>query len=109
MKSDKNLLYIDAELRTFVLEVVRVLCPTRNCEYASTTCEDLAGQLSANASWNIATAGMSRDVALSRAEEGVRAKVDAAEWDFSRSEVAWVLNRSRGLMQMGDDGKAQIS
>ncbi|WOD14194.1 hypothetical protein [Paraburkholderia kirstenboschensis] len=62
-------------------------------------CEDLAGQFSAYASRKIATSGLSPDVALTRAEKGVRLKVDSGEWDFSQCEVAWVMKRTRQLLQ----------
>lgn len=61
-------------------------------------CEDLARQLSAYASRKIATSGLSPDVVLTRAERGVRLKVDAGEWDFSQREVAWVMKRTRQLL-----------
>ncbi|MDR5879425.1 hypothetical protein [Caballeronia sp. LZ032] len=57
------------------------------------TCEDLANQLYEYVSRKIATAGLSPDVALARAEKGVRLKVDAGEWGFSQAEVAWVMKR----------------
>jgi len=66
-------------------------------------CEDLASQLSAYVSRKIATAGLSRDVALTRAEKGVRLKVDAGEWDFSQGEVAWVMKRTRQLLLAASD------
>lgn len=66
-------------------------------------CEDLAGQLSAYASRKIACAGLSPPVALTRAEKGVRLKVDAGEWDFSQAEVAWVMNRIRQLLLAATD------
>ncbi|WP_342959546.1 hypothetical protein [Paraburkholderia azotifigens] len=61
-------------------------------------CEDLASQLSAYVSRKIASSGLSPDVALTRAEKGVRLKVDAGEWDFSQREVAWVMKRTRQLL-----------
>lgn len=61
-------------------------------------CEDLASQLSAYVSRKIDSSGLSPDVALTRAKKGVRLKVDAGEWDFSRAEVAWVMNRTRQLL-----------
>ncbi|MBJ9658616.1 hypothetical protein I5588_29275 [Burkholderia multivorans] len=67
-------------------------------------CEDLARQLSAYASRKIAGSGLSPDVALSRAEKGVRLKVDAGEWDFSQREVGWVMNRTRELLLAASDG-----
>jgi hypothetical protein len=66
-------------------------------------CEDLASQLSAYVSRKIAASGLSRDVALTRAEKGVRLKVDAGEWDFSRHEVAWVIKRTRELLLAATD------
>ena len=61
-------------------------------------CEDLASQLSAYVSRKIATSGLSPDVALAHAEKGVRLKVDAGEWDFSKREVAWIMKRTRELL-----------
>lgn len=66
-------------------------------------CEDLASQLSAYVSRKIAASGLSPDVALTRAEKGVRLKVDAGEWDFSRREVAWVIKRTRELLLAATD------
>ncbi len=66
-------------------------------------CEDLACQLSAYASRKIASAGLSPDVALTRAEKGVRLKVDGGEWDFSQHEVAWVMKRTRELLLGASD------
>lgn len=62
------------------------------------TCEDLAVQLCDYAARKSASTGMALDVALLRAEKGARAKVDSGEWEFSQSEVAWVLKRTRQLM-----------
>ncbi|MFP3549134.1 hypothetical protein SB861_00300 [Paraburkholderia sp. SIMBA_049] len=67
-------------------------------------CEDLAGQLSAYVSRKIAIAGLSPDVAVTRAEKGMRLKVDAGEWDFSQPEVAWVMKRTRQLLIAATDG-----
>jgi len=64
-------------------------------------CEDLASQLSAYISRKIASSGLAQDVALTRAEKGVRLKVDAGEWDFSQREVAWVMKRTRQLLLDG--------
>lgn len=66
-------------------------------------CEDLASQLSAYASRKVTTSGLSPDVALIRAERGVRLKVDAGRWDFSPREVAWVMKRTRQLLQGATD------
>ncbi|MCO1380733.1 hypothetical protein [Burkholderia multivorans] len=66
-------------------------------------CEDLAAQLSRYASRKIATSGLTTDVALSRAEKGVRLKVDAGEWDLSQREVAWVFERTRQLLLAATD------
>jgi hypothetical protein len=46
----------------------------------------------------IASSGLSPDVALTRAEKGVRLKVDDGEWDFSQREVTWVMERTRQLL-----------
>ena len=41
---------------------------------------------------------------VTRAEKGVRLKVDADEWDFSQAEVAWVVKRMHYLLQaVADD------
>ncbi|PRY05940.1 hypothetical protein B0G73_108192 [Paraburkholderia sp. BL25I1N1] len=66
-------------------------------------CEDLASQLSAYASRKIASSGLPLDVALTRAEKGVRVKVDAGEWDFSQRGVAWVMKRTRQLLAATND------
>lgn len=66
-------------------------------------CEDLASQLSAYASRKIASSGLSPDVALARAEKGVRLKVGTGEWDFSQPEVEWVMKRTRGLLLAATD------
>lgn len=68
------------------------------------TCEDLAAQLSAYVSRKIATSGLTEYVALSRAEKGMRLKVDAGEWDFSQREVAWVMKRTWQLLRGATDG-----
>jgi hypothetical protein len=67
-------------------------------------CEDLASQLSAYASRKIASSGLSPDVALARAEKGVRLKVGTGEWDFSQCEVTWVMKRTRQLLIAATDG-----
>jgi hypothetical protein len=64
-------------------------------------CEDLASQLSAYVSRKISSSGLSPDVALARAEKGMRLKVDAGEWDISRREVAWVTKRTEQLLLDG--------
>lgn len=61
-------------------------------------CEDLAFQLSAYVSRKVARSGLAPDVALTRAEKGLRLKVDAGEWDFSQREVAWVMKRARQML-----------
>jgi len=66
-------------------------------------CEDLAVQLAAYVSRKTNTAGLSRDVALTRAEKGARLKVDAGEWDISQREVDWVMNRTRELLMAATD------
>jgi hypothetical protein len=67
------------------------------------TCEDLAAQLAEYASRKIATSGLTPDVALRRAEKGVKLKVDAGEWEFSQREVAWVMKRTRELLPSSDE------
>ncbi|MDR6392577.1 hypothetical protein J2803_005216 [Paraburkholderia phenoliruptrix] len=66
-------------------------------------CEDLASQLSAYASRKMSSSGLSQDVALTRAEKGVRLKVDSGEWDFSQAEVAWVMKRTRQILLAATD------
>ncbi|CAE6853456.1 hypothetical protein [Paraburkholderia domus] len=66
-------------------------------------CEDLAGQLSGYVSRKINTSGLSPDVALTRAEKGLRLKVDLGEWDFSEAEVAWVIKRTQQQLAATDD------
>ncbi|MDN7908309.1 hypothetical protein QZM18_29935 [Burkholderia diffusa] len=66
-------------------------------------CEDLAAQLSEYASRKIATSGLMPDLALNRAEKGMRLKVDAGEWEFSQREVAWVIKRTRQLLLPATD------
>jgi len=67
-------------------------------------CEDLASQLSVYVSRKIASSGLAPDVALRRAERGMRLKVDAGEWDLSRLEVTWVMKRTRQLLRPATDG-----
>lgn len=57
-------------------------------------CEDLARQLSAYVSRKINSSRLSPNMALTRAEKGMRLKVDAGEWEFSPAEVAWVMKRT---------------
>lgn len=66
-------------------------------------CEDLARQLYAYVSRKIASWGLPPDVALTRAEKGVRLKVDAGNWDLSQAEVAWVMKRTRELVLAATD------
>lgn len=67
-------------------------------------CEDLAAQLSEYASRKIAGSGLTPDVAVSRAEKGMRLKVDSGEWELSQREVAWVIKRTRQLLlREGDE------
>lgn len=61
-------------------------------------CEDLATQLSEYALRKITTSGLLPDVALSRAEKGLRLKVNTGEWDFSQGEVDWVAKRTKQLL-----------
>ncbi|QGZ62391.1 hypothetical protein [Paraburkholderia acidisoli] len=69
-------------------------------------CEDLANQLSAYVLRKIAATGLPPDVALSRAERGMRLKIDAGEWDFSELEAAWVVKRTQRLLLAVPDNKA---
>ncbi|ORC47959.1 hypothetical protein B2G74_20040 [Burkholderia sp. A27] len=66
-------------------------------------CEDLASQLSAYVSRKVASSGLSPGVALTRADKGLRLKVDSGEWDLSQREVAWVMNRTRQLLLAATD------
>jgi hypothetical protein len=66
-------------------------------------CEDLASQLSAYVSRKMSSSGLSQDVALTRAEKGLRLKVDSGEWNFSQREVAWVMKRTRQLLLAATD------
>ncbi|MBN3761971.1 hypothetical protein [Burkholderia sp. Ac-20365] len=61
-------------------------------------CEDLAAQLSAYVLRKVATSGLSPDVALTRAEKGVRLKVGSGDWDVSQAEIAWVMKRAQELL-----------
>ncbi|RAS19387.1 hypothetical protein BX591_14351 [Paraburkholderia bryophila] len=61
-------------------------------------CEDLASQLAEYASRKMSASGLSLDDALGRVEKGLNAKVGAGQWDFSRAEIAWTLNRTRTLL-----------
>jgi len=72
-------------------------------------CKDLAGQLAGYASRKMSVPGPSLDDALQRVEKGLKAKVDGGQWDFSRAEIAWTLNRLRELLSatrndVGDSG-----
>jgi hypothetical protein len=61
-------------------------------------CEDLAGQLSEYALRKMSASGLSLDDALGRVEKGLKAKVSNGQWDFSRAEISWTLNRTRKLL-----------
>lgn len=72
-------------------------------------CENLAGQLAEYASRKMSASGLPLDDALERVEKGLKAKVDGGQWDFSRAEIAWTLNRLRKLLSatrndVGDSG-----
>ncbi|WP_322073796.1 hypothetical protein [Burkholderia cepacia] len=69
-------------------------------------CEDVAVQLSEYVRRKMADAGLSADVALSRAAKGSRLKVDSGKWDFSLPEFAWVTKRTEQLVQ-GDRNVTQ--
>lgn len=74
-------------------------------------CEDLAGQLAEYASRKMSASGLSLDDALERVEQGLKAKADGGQWDFSRAEIAWTLNRLRKLLSatrndIGDSGNS---
>jgi hypothetical protein len=53
-------------------------------------CEDLASQLAEYASRKTSASGLSLDEALERVEKGLKAKLGARQWDFSRDEMACV-------------------
>jgi len=61
-------------------------------------CENLAGQLAEYASRKISASGLSLDDAMGRVERGLKAKVGAGQWDFFRSEMAWMMKRTRELL-----------
>lgn len=61
-------------------------------------CEDLARQLAEYASRKMSASGLSLDGAIGRVEKGLNAKVGAGQWNFSRAEIAWTLNRTRMLL-----------
>ncbi|MDR6469403.1 hypothetical protein J2777_003131 [Paraburkholderia graminis] len=67
-------------------------------------CEDLAGQLAEYASRKMSASGLSLDDALERVEKGLKAKVDGGQWDFSRAEIAWTLNRLHKLLSAARNG-----
>jgi hypothetical protein len=67
-------------------------------------CEDLANQLSAYVSRKIATGGLPPDVAMSRAEKGMRLKIAAGKWHFSQLEMAWIMKRTQRLLLNVPDG-----
>lgn len=69
-------------------------------------CEDVAVQLSEYVRRKMTDAGLSADVALSRATKGSRLKVDSGEWDFSLPELAWVTKRTEQLVR-GENDVAQ--
>jgi hypothetical protein len=67
-------------------------------------CEDLAGQLAEYALRKMSASGLSLDDALGRVEKGLKAKVGAGKWDFSRSEMAWLMKRTRELLPVAANG-----
>lgn len=70
-------------------------------------CEDLAGQLAEYASRKMVSSGLSLDEALGRVEKGLKAKVGAGQWDFSRCEMVWLIKRARELLlapEIGEGG-----
>ncbi len=61
-------------------------------------CEDFSGQLAEYASRKMSASGLSLDDALRRVEKSLEAKVGGGQWDFSRSEMAWLMRRTRELV-----------
>jgi hypothetical protein len=53
--------------------------------------------------------GLSLDDALVRVERGLKAKVDAGQWDFSPAEIAWVMKRTRDLISAATSGGALMT
>ncbi|MET3232604.1 UNVERIFIED_ORG: hypothetical protein ABIC54_004809 [Burkholderia sp. 1263] len=60
-------------------------------------CEDRAGQLAEYGARKMSASGLSQNDALERVEKGLKAKVGAGQWDFSRDEMAWLMKRTREL------------
>lgn len=67
-------------------------------------CEDLSGQLAEYASGKMSASDLSLDDALERVEKGLKAKVGAGQWDFSRGEMAWLMQRTRELLLAASNG-----
>jgi hypothetical protein len=61
-------------------------------------CDNLAGQLAEYASRKMFASGLSLEDALGRVTKGLEVKVGAGEWDFSRSEMTWMMKRTRELL-----------
>ncbi len=62
-------------------------------------CEDLACQLTKYASRKMSESGLSLDEMLGRVEEAVKLKVSSYAWKLSQAEIAWVMKRTRDLLQ----------
>lgn len=62
-------------------------------------CEDLARQLAEYAARKMPISGLSLDEALVRGERGLKTKVSTGQWDFSRSEVTWMMMRASELLR----------
>lgn len=67
-------------------------------------CEDLAGQFAEYASRKMSVSGLLLDEALGRVQKGLKAKVGASRWDFSRGEMAWLMKRTRELLSAAASG-----
>ena len=71
-------------------------------------CEDVAQQLAVYTQRKIDTEGWGFDEAQHRVEMGVQNKVRAGTWDFSSTEIAWLMSRTRQIMAEVDSRAADI-
>lgn len=67
-------------------------------------CEELCGQLAEYATGKMSASDLSLDNALERVEKGLKSKVGAGQWDFSRRERAWLRQRTRELLSAASSG-----
>ena len=72
-------------------------------------CEDVAQQLAVYTQRKIDTEGWGFDEAQHRVEMGVQNKVRAGTWDFSSTEIAWLMSRTRKIMSEAHSRSADIS